>query len=78
MITIWEPGITSLASFDTLFILPIRSPLFSQLLDFVYALICELQASGLLDRRFILKPGFIWLIVAIEAWARLPPPAIVT
>jgi len=33
--TIYDPGMTSFASFETLFILPTKSPLFSQLLDFV-------------------------------------------
>lgn len=52
-----EPGMTSFASLDTLLIFPTRSPLFSQLLDFVYALICLANTSGLLDSRLILNLG---------------------
>lgn len=58
MIT-WEPGITSFASLDTLLIFPTKSPLFSQLLDLVYALIWLANTSGLLESKFILNLGFI-------------------
>lgn len=74
----WDPGITSEAFLDTLLIRPSKSPLCSQLLDLVKALIDFFQTSGLRDKTLILNLGFKCPIVATEACARFPPPAIVT
>jgi hypothetical protein len=70
-----DPGITSAGSELALFIVPTKSPLFSQCDLAVYALIYLLKTSGRLLRTLIFHLGLRWPMTAIEAQARLPPPA---
>ena len=78
IITMCEPGITSSAFEETLFIFPTRFPLDSQADLAVYAIISSLKISGRLVMMLIFHLGLLCPIVAIEAHARLPPPANVT
>ena len=55
---IYDPGTTSLASFEHLFIFTFMSPLNSQADFFVFALISDAHTSGLRDKTLIVYLGF--------------------
>ena len=70
-----EPGMTSRALFEHRLMRPVMSPRCSQFDLAVCATISLLKTSGLRVRMLIFHVGFKWPITAIEAQARLPPPA---
>ena len=75
IMTMFEPGITSLALLDTLLMRPVMLPRCSQVDFAVLATIDSLKSSGRRVRMLIFQLGCRWPITAIDAMARLPPPA---
>ena len=78
IITTSEPGMTSRALLEHRLMRPVILPRDSQLDFAVCATISLLNTSGLRVKMLIFQLGFKWPMTAIEAHARLPPPAKVT